>query len=126
MRKILAVTISILFLVTGCSDGSKKSSPTASPPIKIDNLKSCKMWQQAAIEFLESENDAVSVFWAQGIKLKNSAETADAKLKEALFLVGEKFLSVEEGDTDWNTTPAYDAARDYVISTCESLGVFVK
>jgi hypothetical protein len=136
MRKRLAIIISVLLLVSSCSNNSEKSSPTvppdkktsASPVSKIDNLKSCQMWQQATIEFLEIDAFSATVFWATGIKIKNAATTADAKLKDSLLVIAEKDLSTEEKDlySEFTSTPAEDAARDYVISTCESLGVFVK
>lgn len=128
MRKSLVSIIAVLFLVTGCANNSESSSPPASPAKKIDNLKSCEMWQKALIEFLESDVDSASDFWANGIKLKNASSTADAKLKKSLLVIAEKNLATEEEDLylDFTSTPAQDAARDYVISTCESLGVFVK
>ena len=126
MRIKVAVGISMLLLASSCANSSENQ--TSSTAVQIDNLKSCQMWQQATIEFLEIVDLDVSAFWAHGIKLTNSAQTADAKLKESLLVVAEKHRSMTDEDFNlgWSTTPAQDAARDNVISTCEALEVFVK
>ena len=126
MRMKVAVGISLLLLVSSCANSPVNQ--TSSPSINLGNVKSCQMWQQANIEFREISYITVRAFWELGIKLTNSAQTADAKLKESLLVVAEKNRSMteEEWKRGWSTTPAQDAARDYVVSTCEALGVFIK
>ncbi len=126
MRIKVTVGISLLLLASGCANSSENQ--TSSPANQTGNLKSCQMWKQATIEFLEIGIVNVSTLWAHGDKLVNSAQTADAKLKESLLVVAEKNRSTTDEDLKrgWSTTPAQDAARDYVVSTCEALGVFVK
>jgi len=126
MRIKVAVGISLLLLASGCANSSENQ--TSSPSINLGNVKSCQMWQQANIEFRETGYITVPALWELGIKLTNSAQTADAKLKQSLLVVAEKNRSMteEEWKRGWSTTPAQDAAIDYVVSTCEALGVFVK
>ena len=126
MRIKVAVGISLLLLASGCANSSENQ--TSSPANQTGNLKSCQMWKQATIEFLEIGIVNVPTLWEHGDKLVNSAQTADAKLKESLLVVAEKNRSTTDEDLKrgWSTTPAQDAARDYVVSTCEALGVFVK
>jgi hypothetical protein len=126
MRRKVAVGNSLLLLASGCANSSENQ--TSSPANQTGNLKSCQMWQQANIEFREIGYITVPALWELGIKLTNSAQTADAKLKESLLVVAEKNRSMteEEWKRGWSTTPAQDAARDYVVSTCEALGVFIK
>ena len=134
MKRYLALSLILLF-ISGCASPTNIETADVTPTpkiIQVDNLKSCQMWQESGIEFLEatggSEGLSVGAYWAQGIKLKNASQYAESELQVSLLAVAEKFLSITEEDfiNGWSTTPAQDAARDTVISFCETLGVFVK
>jgi hypothetical protein len=134
MKRYLALSLILLF-VSGCASPANTESANVTPTpkiIQVDNLKSCQMWQEAFLEFLDlsgrsddPSNDS-NAFWAAGIKMKNALQYADPKLKESMLVVATKFLSVTKEDiilNRWSTTPEQDDAAGSAIEFCESLGV---
>ena len=74
---------------------------------------------------LGRQTPGVGDFWANGIKVKTAAQTADAELKSRMLVIAAKFRSTTSDDVEngtWSTTKTQDAARDYIMKRCAKLG----
>lgn len=122
----ICAVVTVLLILNAC--GSDNSTTEATSP-KKDNVAACKAWQKSSLGALKSNLDSPSEFWAIALETKIAADLAEESLAKSMNIVAEKYESVTTDDLragQWTTTAAQDKAINYVLDTCESLGVKVR